>query len=113
MRNRLIHGYDTVDLDVLWDVIQIDLPTLIIECAGFWGRLPDGTPLGAIVMLCSSLAMSGPNAAAETWLVVAAITLAITGITVGMLFRRRIPPSRVVLERWLREQGMELVSARW
>ena len=31
MRNRLIHGYDTVDLDVLWDVIQIDLPPLITE----------------------------------------------------------------------------------
>jgi uncharacterized protein with HEPN domain len=31
MRNRLIHGYDTVDLDILWDVVQIDLPPLIAE----------------------------------------------------------------------------------
>ena len=31
MRNRLIHGYDTVDLDVLWDTIEIDLPPLISE----------------------------------------------------------------------------------
>ncbi len=29
MRNRLIHGYDKVDLDVLWDTTQIDLPALI------------------------------------------------------------------------------------
>ena len=28
MRNRLVHGYDTVDLDVLWDTIQDDLPPL-------------------------------------------------------------------------------------
>ncbi|RKY23535.1 MAG: hypothetical protein DRP83_09080, partial [Planctomycetota bacterium] len=31
MRNRLIHGYDTVDLDVLWDTIEIDFPPLIKE----------------------------------------------------------------------------------
>ena len=31
MRNRLIHGYDAVDLDVLWDVIQLDLPKLIVH----------------------------------------------------------------------------------
>ncbi|MBW2031298.1 MAG: DUF86 domain-containing protein [Deltaproteobacteria bacterium] len=31
MRNRLIHGYDQVDLDVLWDTIVYDLPPLITE----------------------------------------------------------------------------------
>ena len=31
MRNRLIHGYDVVDFDVVWKVIQCDLPALIIE----------------------------------------------------------------------------------
>ena len=31
MRNRLIHGYDAVDLDVLWDTIEVDLPLLIAE----------------------------------------------------------------------------------
>lgn len=31
MRNRLIHGYDSVDLDVLWHTIEIDLPFLIVE----------------------------------------------------------------------------------
>ena len=29
MRNRLIHGYDSVDLDVLWDTIEVDLPPLV------------------------------------------------------------------------------------
>ena len=31
MRNRLVHGYDKVDLDVLWDTIEYDLPPLIAE----------------------------------------------------------------------------------
>jgi len=31
MRNRLVHGYDDVDLDVLWDTIQDDLPALIAK----------------------------------------------------------------------------------
>jgi len=29
MRNRLIHGYDFVDYDILWDTINSDLPPLI------------------------------------------------------------------------------------
>jgi len=29
MRNRLIHGYDDVDFDIVWDVVQKDLPELI------------------------------------------------------------------------------------
>jgi uncharacterized protein with HEPN domain len=31
LRNRLVHGYETVDLDILWDIIQYDLPPLIAE----------------------------------------------------------------------------------
>ena len=31
MRNRLIHGYDQVDLDILWDTIEVDMPSLIEE----------------------------------------------------------------------------------
>ena len=27
-RNRLIHGYDTVDSEIVWDVIQARLPQL-------------------------------------------------------------------------------------
>ena len=26
LRNRLIHGYDAVDLDILWQIIEQDLP---------------------------------------------------------------------------------------
>ena len=29
LRNRLIHGYDAVDFDVLWQIVQQDLPLLI------------------------------------------------------------------------------------
>ncbi len=29
MRNRIIHGYDAVDFDILWAVIRQDLPDLI------------------------------------------------------------------------------------
>lgn len=29
MRNRLIHGYDDVDADFLWSVVQDDLPKLV------------------------------------------------------------------------------------
>ena len=28
MRNRLIHGYDSIDHDILWDTIDHDLPSL-------------------------------------------------------------------------------------
>ncbi len=31
MRNRLIHGYDAVDFDILWRVLEDDLPALIVE----------------------------------------------------------------------------------
>ncbi|NOT00151.1 MAG: DUF86 domain-containing protein [Phycisphaerales bacterium] len=29
LRNRLIHGYDEVDFDVLWRILQEDIPQLI------------------------------------------------------------------------------------
>jgi uncharacterized protein with HEPN domain len=31
LRNRLIHGYDAVDLDILWIIVQDDLPPLVAE----------------------------------------------------------------------------------
>jgi len=31
MRNRLIHGYDQVDLDIVWAVITSDLPALVAQ----------------------------------------------------------------------------------
>lgn len=31
LRNRLIHGYDEVDFDVLWQIVVRDLPVLIVS----------------------------------------------------------------------------------
>jgi uncharacterized protein with HEPN domain len=31
MRNRLIHGYDSVDFDILWQIVDRDLPELITQ----------------------------------------------------------------------------------
>jgi uncharacterized protein with HEPN domain len=31
MRNRLIHGYDSIDYDILWDAITKNLPLLLAE----------------------------------------------------------------------------------
>jgi len=31
LRNRLIHGYDSVDLDILWEILAGDLPSLVRE----------------------------------------------------------------------------------
>jgi uncharacterized protein with HEPN domain len=30
-RNRLIHGYDSVDFDILWAIISEDMPVLISQ----------------------------------------------------------------------------------
>lgn len=34
MRNRLIHGYDAVDLDIVWNIVESDLPTLVRHLTG-------------------------------------------------------------------------------
>src|SRR3989442_647109 len=31
LRTRLIHGYDNVDFDILWQIVTHDLPPLIAE----------------------------------------------------------------------------------
>jgi uncharacterized protein with HEPN domain len=31
LRNRLIHGYDSVDFDILWQIVNHDLPPLIAD----------------------------------------------------------------------------------
>ncbi len=38
LRNRLIHGYDTVDLDILWDIVHDDMPPLIVQLRSIVGR---------------------------------------------------------------------------
>jgi uncharacterized protein with HEPN domain len=41
LRNRLIHGYDDVDLDILWQIITQDLPPLLATLERY---LPPGFP---------------------------------------------------------------------
>lgn len=31
MRNRIVHGYDGVDMNIVWDTIRMDLPQLLKE----------------------------------------------------------------------------------
>jgi len=31
LRNRLVHGYDTINLDIVWEIATQDLPPLIAE----------------------------------------------------------------------------------
>lgn len=31
MRNRLVHAYDDVNLSIVWDVVQFEIPSLIEE----------------------------------------------------------------------------------
>ena len=31
MRNRLVHEYDDINLNIVWDVIQYEIPSLIRE----------------------------------------------------------------------------------
>ena len=40
MRNRVVHGYDEVDFDILWDVVELHLPPLIGELRRVLGPSP-------------------------------------------------------------------------
>jgi uncharacterized protein with HEPN domain len=40
LRNRLIHGYDDVDLDILWQIITQDLPPLIATLERYLPAVP-------------------------------------------------------------------------
>jgi uncharacterized protein with HEPN domain len=40
MRHRLIHGYDVVDYDILWDTVTVNLPPLIVELEKILGSEP-------------------------------------------------------------------------
>jgi uncharacterized protein with HEPN domain len=31
LRNRLIHGYDDFDHDIVWQIVTVDLPALVVE----------------------------------------------------------------------------------
>jgi uncharacterized protein with HEPN domain len=41
MRNRMVHGYDTIDLDVVWDTVKNSLPPLIPQLESALDRLED------------------------------------------------------------------------
>ena len=40
LRNRLIHGYDSVNFDVLWETIADDLPPLVVTLDRLIAELP-------------------------------------------------------------------------
>ena len=40
LRNRLIHGYDNVNFDMLWRIVQVDLPPLITQLEKILGESP-------------------------------------------------------------------------
>ena len=44
MRNRLVHEYDDVNLNIVWDVVQSEIPSLIEESStsGKTGGLKEG-----------------------------------------------------------------------
>lgn len=39
MRNRIIHGYDAVDFDILWAVVTVDLPPLVTQLEAILAEL--------------------------------------------------------------------------
>lgn len=41
MRNRLIHGYDDVDLDIIWHTVLVELPELLRAIDTIAGKRPD------------------------------------------------------------------------
>jgi len=40
MRNILIHDYDDVDLDVVWDTVQRDIPPLVVRLEKYLAANP-------------------------------------------------------------------------
>ena len=38
MRNRIVHGYDQVNFDILWAVVRSDLPPLVAHLKATLGR---------------------------------------------------------------------------
>jgi uncharacterized protein with HEPN domain len=40
LRNRLIHAYDRVDFDLLWQILKDDMPPLVVELDAILGPKP-------------------------------------------------------------------------
>ena len=43
MRNRLVHAYFDIDLDLVWNTIEVDIPSLIAALEGLEGIVPPST----------------------------------------------------------------------
>ena len=41
LRNRIIHGYDTVDDEIIWDIVQTKLAVLEAQLASLLGTDPE------------------------------------------------------------------------
>jgi uncharacterized protein with HEPN domain len=44
IRNRVVHGYFEVDLDILWDVAVGDVPRLLDQVLAIRSALPPPSP---------------------------------------------------------------------
>ncbi len=44
MRDRLIHGYDTIDLDIVWEAATVEMPVLPVLEALALPEPPEGEP---------------------------------------------------------------------
>jgi uncharacterized protein with HEPN domain len=44
LRHRLIHGYDQVDFDILWQILTQDLPPLVKELESILSSRGEGHP---------------------------------------------------------------------
>lgn len=40
-RNRIVHGYDSVDDELIWDTVKFDVPKLATRLAQLLGELPN------------------------------------------------------------------------
>ncbi len=40
MRNRIVHGYEVLDVDVLWDTLKEDVPPLIVQLTSILSEEP-------------------------------------------------------------------------
>lgn len=41
LRNRLVHGYATIDLTIVWSILQHDLPVLVAQLDMILGPAPE------------------------------------------------------------------------
>ena len=41
MRNRIVHGYDTVDLEIVWKAVRDELPPLVPTLEGILQETPE------------------------------------------------------------------------